>query len=182
MVNNLYISNKNCERTYVYNLNLSNLNIERGGVILYTFIDNNIYFGFGVDNKSKDLTDFGGGIKKRDGNAIRGCLREFQEESLGIFKKLTYDDVKMSPVIYNRHSMIIFIKHNLDCNYIRETFINCSQEFIKNNKKIEIIDIKWISLNLLHELLSCDNSKNIKIYNRVANMLKQVVNYLKFLP
>lgn len=95
---------------YVKDINVEVIKPQRGGVIIYTCVGNNIYFGMGLDSRTHDLTDFGGRIKYRtDGNAIRGALREFREESLEIFDTLSVEDVKHCPVLCDSDDLIIFI-------------------------------------------------------------------------
>ena len=83
---------------------------QRGGIILYTIIDNQLFFGFGVDSVYNELTDFGGGISyKRDYNCIEGALREFCEETEGLYCNIKKEDVMDAPAIIDKHNLIIFL-------------------------------------------------------------------------
>ena len=149
-------------QTYVRDLDLENVKPQRAGVILYTYHQNNIYFGVGVDTKSKDLTDFGGGIQyklNKDGNVIRGALREFAEETLEIFKPLYFNDIKDCPVIYDKDNLIIFVQIGLNpldvstcfnMKYNQMCMINFFNKVIPHYYKRvhdpEVCEIKWLSL------------------------------------
>lgn len=97
-------------KTTVQHLNLDTVRPQRAGVILYTVYNDAVYFGFGLDSRTHDLTDFGGGvIYKRDRNVVRGALREFEEETLQIFESISPDSIGRCPVVYDLHNLIIFI-------------------------------------------------------------------------
>ena len=82
---------------------------QRAGVIMYTIINDEVLFGMGLDTRTHDITDFGGGVSyKIDKNAIIGALREFREETLEIFNKINMDDIMNSKVIYDENNLIIF--------------------------------------------------------------------------
>lgn len=102
-------------KTTIQNLNLECVKPQRAGVIIYTVINGAIYFCLGLDSKTHDLTDFGGGVVyKTDGNVVSGALREFTEETLDIFETITIEDIKQCPVIYDENNLIIFIHMNID--------------------------------------------------------------------
>ena len=73
-------------KTFVSNVNLSRIRPRRAGVIIYTVSNGRLYFAMGLDSNTHDLTDFGGTVEyETDENAVKGALREFSEETLGIF-------------------------------------------------------------------------------------------------
>ena len=49
-------------KTTVQNLNLECVRPQRAGVIIYTVVEGAIFFGLGLDSRSHDLTDSGGGV------------------------------------------------------------------------------------------------------------------------
>lgn len=148
----------NVIKTIVYNLNLEYVKPQRAGIIIYTIHDGSVYFGLGLDSNTHDLTDFGGRVfYKFDQNVIRGALREFEEETLGIFDTISHDDIKNCPVIYDDNNLIIFVHLDIDPNDISETFNNKYRETIEqlhiemqrlNNYKYrepEVCGITWLS-------------------------------------
>lgn len=82
---------------------------ERVGVLVFTGYSGNIYFLMGIDTKSSDLTDFAGGLNYNDTSAIKGALREFQEESLGVFGSFSEEEIKNSVVYYDKFNLLIFL-------------------------------------------------------------------------
>lgn len=71
----------------------------RAGVIVYVEIPNankpQLFFCLGLDQRTGDITDFGGGVTKKDPTALHAALREFHEETLGIFT----EHVPLTPMI-----------------------------------------------------------------------------------
>jgi hypothetical protein len=167
---------KNTQPTKSVNVDLiKNYNLssrpQRAGVIIYYIDKNNLYFGFGVDSEYKELTDFGGHLDWNDKNAITGGLREFKEESLGIFN-YQYNDVLNDVIIYDDKMVILFIK-------VGKTPEEINKEFkmkLKFAKKPEVNDIKWLSLDELKNEL---NNSYSKIYTRVKHHLSSAGDFYK---
>lgn len=146
-------------KTIVQSLNLDCVKPQRAGVIIYTIINGSIYFGLGLDAKTHDLTDFGGGvIYKTDQNVICGALREFEEETLEIFDTIYPEDIKQCPVIYDDNNLIVFIHMNVDpdttCLAFNEKYkhvmndvpiITGKKNFIKKRYEPEVCGITWLS-------------------------------------
>ena len=64
----------------------------------------------GIDSKTKELTDFGGGVSyKKDANVIVGALREYNEETLSVYP-LSINDVQDSVALYDECCLVIFKK------------------------------------------------------------------------
>lgn len=118
----------------------------RGGVIIYTEINNNIYFCLGIDTKSGDLTDFGGGISyKKDLTALNGGMREFKEESLKVFDEITLEQLNEGIVVYSKFIMIVFIKIFVSS---LDELITTSRKFLKLSKitrNPEIVELIWLN-------------------------------------
>jgi|688.fasta_scaffold116286_3 hypothetical protein len=174
--NSIY-KNNSIYNTIVKNFDLDNLKPQRAGVIMYTIIDNIVYFGMGLDTKTNDITDFGGGVSyKTDYNAIYGALREFQEETLSIFKKIHINDILNSPVIYDLNNLIIFIYVELNptdiCNKFNEKFIKMSNQNFSKKNEPEVCGIVWLNFE---QLDFCIKNNGIMFY-RVKKFLLKLPN------
>ena len=156
----------------VKEIDLNTIKPPRAGVIIYTKHHNEIYYGLGIDNATKEITDFGGGIsyKERDKNVILGALREFKEETLGIFGNITYKEVLESPVIYNKHTLIIFKYVDLEPSMVRELFLQTHQKQVRVS---EVCDIIWMTTN---ELKNCVMTRG-KMFFRVQTFLQKAGNF-----
>jgi hypothetical protein len=139
-------------KTTVQNLNLECVRPQRAGIVIYTVHNGAVYFGFGLDAKTHDLTDFGGGIiYKHDLNVVRGALREFEEETLQIFEPIHPDAIQSCPVIYDSNNLIIFVHLNIDpdtaCQAFNRKFEQIIQTISETPKKRypEVCGITWIN-------------------------------------
>lgn len=72
-----------------------NFNVVRAGVIPYTIVNNQVFLCLGVDRRTQELTDFGGGVKPSDPSPVVGGLREWREESKGVFGEANYDEARV---------------------------------------------------------------------------------------
>lgn len=138
-----------CHVSYVRNLinnnnnnNKKKLMQKRAGIIPY--IVNNEgqrIYALGVDTRFGSLTDFGGGVKKGKETVIEAALREFKEETLGVFKNVSNKSIKNDVAIYNDNILIIFVKVNVDPDYLNLMFLSNS---IRTKTPLEVNNIAWI--------------------------------------
>lgn len=158
----------------VKDLDLETLKPSRGGVILYTLRDGKLLFGFGLDNKYNELTDFSGGISyKKDDNAVIGALRELREESLGLYD-VSFEQVKNSYVLYDKHHLVLFLYTTDHPEEVVDDF----RELHKDSKKSELKDIVWITEE---ELFMAIKMKSSHIYIRLLNFLAKGGNFYRYL-
>lgn len=152
-------------KSYVKNIGPDAIRPKRAGVIPYTKIDNIFYFCLGIDSRHRELTELAGGVSySTDFNWINGAIREFREESLGIFENLTVDDVKNSPVIFDEYnSMILYQVENVDPQRM------CDEFLIRYNQQdnAEVCAIVWIPYSELHKILN----RSIGVYSKTCNLL-----------
>jgi hypothetical protein len=146
-------------------------NSSRAGAIIYTHLNGQTLFCLGVDTESKNLTDFGGGVKKEE-TLIEGGLRELYEESQGVFGDLVPTDVEDS-IMFHTHNMgIMFIEMEVDPTDIETEF----QNRIKINPSPEVCGIAWLTTK---ELVDSIQGKGAKMYIRVKKLLNQVTNIIE---
>jgi len=175
-------------KTMVKNLNMENVKPHRAGVIIYTVINDAVYFGLGLDARTHDLTDFGGGVMyKSDLNPINGALREFREETLNIFEEITNEDIAESIVLYDNRNLIIFIHMDLDPNSVSLAFNNKYASVVQQNADFssrkskrssgkndpEVCGITWITWE---ELQIAINRPGI-LYTKVQKFLANANNF-----
>jgi hypothetical protein len=181
----------------VKELNLLFVRPPRAGFVLYTKVNSIIYFGFGLDSTSHDLTDFGGNIVyKKDPNVIAGALRELDEETLSIFEPLTFEDVKECITIYDAGNMIIFIPVDLDPEIICMKFNDKYRRIAEQNRDNqspkdlsprgnttdldlpEVCGITWLTWT---ELKSCLKPGKFVLFNRLRQFLTRAGNFFPLL-
>jgi len=164
-------------RSVVNHINWSKLQPSRAGIIPYikNEKDDTLIFAFGVDVNFRELTDFGGGVSyKKDKNAVVGALREFEEESLGVFGSFNPKDIGNCFVLYNLEMMIVFVLVDVNPEEINNIF----HEKLKTETNPEVDDILWLPLNELQEGLKPTSRL---IYERVKELLVKSGNFYPFL-
>ena len=186
-IDNGRIRHKTAKTQEVHTSVLKNVKMEvdgptRSGVIIFTKKDGKTYFALGVDSIYGDLTDFSGGIKKGEG-VLSGGLRELEEESLGVFGKLSVEDVKECMGFYSNNMLIMFVKRDIDMDECKKTFGERLQKKMcekKNNddkegENIEVNQIVWLDTK---EFLDSIQGRGRRLYSRVRRILSKVVEVI----
>lgn len=173
--------------TRVNQLNINNdqyrnVRPNRGGIILYTTYNSVLYFGLAVDRETHDLTDAGGTIDySTDETAVRGCIREFSEETLNIFETVTEEHLKFCPVVYDQKNMIIFMHIAVDPNKISYKLVEAYKAVIEDREKStghrgkkissipEVCSITWLTKASFEHSLHTPGI----MYSRVRKFLSQ---------
>lgn len=155
----------------------------RAGIIVYnrdTY--GNVRLCMGVDANYGEITDFGGGISyRRDKTTLLGALREFMEESHGIFGKYKPENLSDSLAIYNDYMIIIFLQINVDPLEVRKSF------YSKLSPRSELCDVLWVTSDQFYalcreeKLISEDGYRKRGLYYRVRDLLKNT-NFINLLP
>lgn len=169
------IRHKNVRNLEVYTSLLKNMktNLEvqsRCGVIIYTHQDEKTYFCLGVDTAYGDLTDFGGGTKKTETPA-EGALRELEEESQGIFGKITPSEVSDSMCFYTNNMLIMFVKRDVNPEKIKTKF----HKKVAGRETPEVSDVHWIEKE---DFIDSINGRGKRIYSRVRKILGKVTDII----
>lgn len=151
----------------------------RSGAIIYTHSEGKTYFCLGQDSIYGDLTDFSGG-KKQNETVIEAGLRELEEESLGIFGKLTVSDVRESMGFYSSNMLIMFIRKDVNMEKTKKEFSEKLQKKISKNtggisEGVEVNDIVWLESK---EFLDVLNGKGRRVYSRVRRILSKVIDII----
>ena len=143
---------------------------KRGGVIVYTNHNNKFQFALGLDRKSEELTDFGGGIRySTDQVAYYGALRELKEESLGVFGDISQSVLQDAIVLCDLNMMIILIQLNVDPDSIVIDF-NEKKKTISSDK-LENSTIVWLSEKTFLDIAR-GITISMNIFNKVSDFIK----------
>ena len=141
---------------------------KRGGVIPYVVTETDFLFCLGVDTRSGDLTDFGGGISARDKNTVVGSIREFAEETLGVFDIFGIFDE--NSVVTSRDNMLLFIPVPVDPRQITLIF----REKVQKEQRPEVCDIVWLDFVQFSSLIyECPYPiGNRHLYEKIRKFLR----------
>jgi hypothetical protein len=161
-----------------YELIENNINVMRAGIIPYTVKHNMFYFLMGVDRRTRELTDFGGGVKINE-SLIDGALRELHEESCEIFvNTITKDLLIKSPVLINKNSAIFFVCiDDIWLNKAEIAFKEAQENLILFKKHIELIGVKWIDGNYFKSIAF--DRHNRCMWSRIQNIFRLSTNWLE---
>lgn len=160
---------------YVQNVNWKRFRPARAGVIVYTINKGVLTFGMGIDTKSGDITDFGGGVryrKCRDSNAIVGALREFSEESLCVFGNYMPNQVQKCLTIYSSTMAIIFLHLNLNIEKANSLF----DYRVSRVTNPEIKKLIWLTKDQLYSVLELGKGTEKGIPNTEKCIEKGIPN------
>jgi hypothetical protein len=169
-------------KTTVQNLDLECVCPRRAGVIIYTVVGESTYFGVGLDSRTHDLTDFGGGVcYKTDHNVIKGALREFDEETLSIFEPITLEKIKHCPTIYDNNNLIVFIHMQIDPDTVSQRFNEKYTRVIemrkcgshRRHRDPEVCGITWLTWE---EFRYCIKENGI-MFSRVQKFLAKADDF-----
>jgi len=159
----------------VRHLSLDKPHIQRGGVIVYTRYIGQLYFALGVDSGTGELTDFGGGISyRRDANAVTGSLREFHEETLGVFGIHTEAQVQSCLCIHDGCTLIIFLYLDVRPFSEAEAFSRACAAATRP----EVTSVSWMQLSQLKRLIKRNRSC---LYARIRSLLRAAGNFYPLL-
>lgn len=157
-------------------LDLQLIRPQRAGIILYTVRNKVLYFGLGVDARTSDLTDFAGRVNYNlDTDAMQGAIREFNEETLDIFRGLTRERLEDALALYDNHNLVIFLRVRVDPDHVCRTFANKHQQVMKeklnSNARYlpEVSAITWLSRKQFRKALYTPGV----LFSRVRNFLRR---------
>jgi hypothetical protein len=143
----------------------------RAGFIIYTTYLGYQLFCCGIDRKTSEITDFGGGISyKRDKSTLSGALRELTEESLGVFGSFNEEQLMDSVVCYNNYMAIFFL--HLDCDILAVTSL--FDRRFRSERTAEVSSLAWMDLDRFRWLIYKTGTSSVKpsVYERVTELLR----------
>lgn len=146
------------------------IGITRAGVIIYTRNSNgNIIYGLGIDRRSDEITDFGGGVKKTDDSFIDAAFREFAEETLELAPRPTPTQVRDCYCVVNKR--LCFVFYYLDWrDYL--TLLGRFRNKVLENKKSENVGIISYTKNEMIKLMDEKFVREHCMYKRVVDELR----------
>lgn len=139
--------------------------IERAGIIPYLKTRKGLLFWFGVD-PSGDLTDFGGRSKRSDRDFLNTAIREFQEESLGVFGEINIKELTKSLCVYDGKMVIIFYRLNQQPCFLHSQFDN----LVQKEEKVEVENLFCVDQEKMVNLVT-KNQIRKRLYERIKTSL-----------
>ena len=181
-------------RTYVNKLP-PNFRSFRASILPFVVVNSTPVFLLQIDARYHELSDFGGGVKKSDASAIHTALREFYEESLGIFGHIEYKDIQNCFCLYeqdkngNVSNLCIFVRLDINPNDVSKVFkmryveeVNKGRKerndkYFAPNKKDNSLECCGIVSYNLDDFLKLLNSKRSPVYKLVKNFFNRATDW-----
>jgi len=143
--------------------------IKRAGVIPYFECDNgDRMYSLGVDTLSKELSDWGGGVRKSDSNPYEAASRELKEETLGCID-LSPHQISLGTVLVDNSVLISFVAVD------KGVLLSCVSNFRKRHSKIQRdkgeSEMCGVKLLTTKDLQTC--IQNDLVYDVVASVLRK---------
>lgn len=133
---------------FTYGTHLTNYKTYRGGVIPYTILNGKVYFLLARHAETGELGDFGGGIKKVE-FALNGSIREYTEETNGIFSKFynsSNDFLDKLALVDGDKMVVIFVpigRYWLQNENAQNAFVDSKSNGCKKSSE-EISELVWV--------------------------------------
>jgi len=157
---------------------LATVKTNRCGFIPYTIVNGALHFLLTRHKPTRDLGDFGGGVRKTE-FALMAGLRELHEESHGIFSHIykTANDVGNSVAIVDGDSLngthnmaIVFV--SLENKWIEDA----QQAFVNNpptkKRSDEVSELVWVNESTFLALINGRPSKDV-LWSRIQSFLRK---------
>jgi len=132
--------------------------LTRAAVVPFTISDGNLYFCFGKDSGSGDITDAGGGRKSNE-TVLEAGLREWTEEFRKIFGKLHTDynstNLFISAISEKKHKAVIFhpVSPKEIMNAPNRFRVSLVEDKFTYKAYNELVDILWLDIRTIRDLL-----------------------------
>lgn len=158
---------------------LSAIKTARCGVIPYTILKRDseykIWFLLARDRLTKELGDFGGGVRKDEYSLMAG-MREFSEETHGVFSRIytsPNDLANKLALIDTKKSTMAVIFVPLEEKWIMEAQKQFSQTKTCKTGTGEISEMVWVDENKFFGLIYDQNYDNDQMWVRVKNFFQK---------
>lgn len=156
---------------------LESAKTNRCGVIPYTIANGSIYFLLARDKSTKELGDFGGGVRKSE-FALTAALREFYEESHGIFGQIYKSESDMSnkvALVDGNNMAIIFAP--LESAWLEDAQRVFLENPPKKKKEDEVSELVWVSEYNFSSLIKGESvSRNI-LWSKIQSFFRKNYNH-----
>ena len=153
--------------------NLINSRSQRASIIPYISTKNSLWFLFGFDAKSVDVTDFGGGVKMYE-NDFDAAWREFNEETKGIFsKEYTKENLNQCVSLnksYSKDSIMSCIFLPVRKEWYSKAYSEFNRNKGRNKHCREISQMLWVRDDEIYNLIT--KMSHNKLWNRLVMFYK----------
>lgn len=157
----------------IHRIDWNCLKPRRAGVIPYVRNGGAYNFALGIDMQTGELTDFGGCVEYiHEKHALNGALREFNEESHGVFNDRFVNNLGDCRIAYSEGMAIVFIEVDVDMDDLSSRFLVARDQ----SAEVEISSIVWLNMLEFYQLFSNGevalHGQNYRGYKLLVDMLQ----------
>ncbi len=150
----------------------------RAGIIPYCIKDEIKYFCFGVEDGVGALADFGGQVDPADRNLLDTAVREFTEETAGVFGEIDRDRLNSSTCLMG--ALTVDILYEVDA---KMSSYNLAFENAVKNGDTEVIRFVWLSKTqvLNYIKMSKMRQKGVNMYHmydKISDLFSTYQQYI----
>ncbi len=158
---------------------LADIKTVRSGGIPYTISNGCLYFLLARDTASKELGDFGGGVRKNELSLMAG-FREFREETRGIFCDYeTANDIAISLALKDPDDKMAVIFIPVGSKWLEEAPKLFSEMSSSKKKFNEISDIVWVNEIRFRDLIKGRKIGDV-MWSKVRRFFEPIYNNQDF--
>ena len=144
----------------------------RAGIIPVSEQNGIKFFAFGVENGVAAIGDLGGHRERKDADALDAAIREYEEEGLNVFGRITRDEVQDFFVLEGVDTAEILLPVAPPLYQYTERF----HQVVGNNPDHEVQSIIWLSRRQLLTAIdsqeaSFEGTKIFHFYNRIRDVI-----------
>ena len=145
------------------------LTIKRAGIVAIRIDgEENLHAMLAKDKLSGDDTDLGGHPEPTDQDCLDTAIREFGEESLGVFGPITREQVGRSIAVFNAQVLIVFVRLDYDPKQIIRLF---DQRAKAATHPIEVTKLFEVDRSTLLSMIM----NHGRLYERIRILLRDVI-------
>lgn len=100
-------------------------------------------YGFGINSSYRRLIDLAGHRETTDRTVIDNAIREFSEETLGVFGNVDRSLVARMPSLMNEETALYFVPFKVDPKEVHRNF----QWRLANEARPEVLGLVWLTLD-----------------------------------
>lgn len=148
--------------------------LSRAGVIPFTIKNDTVYFLMGIDRKTGEYTDFGGGVKNHE-TFVSCAIRELSEESCELFTGVITEQVlKNSFAVANRNKTNVIFFPFINSEYLGKAPVQfkIAHDKLSHMKKYnELAAVRWLTEKQFIDIAYCRNPNCM--WEKVKLMFRQ---------
>ena len=156
----------------IFAAQLARMKTRRAGIIPYPLINEEIWFLLAQHRETKEFGDFGGGVRKTE-FALEGAVREFGEETSGVFGdlQLTLNDLSCSLAVVDAKQYMTVIFMYLDPMWFEKVRLN-----FDGSQCAEISSVAWVHEKAFQQMVAVGTYRRNVMWSKVQSFFQKILS------